>query len=58
VALGLRAITSYSDDVNVRVHEVGVRDLVSVVPAGYRSDDLDALRTHASPEAGPWETLR
>lgn len=40
------------------VHTVGiaVADLLTVVPAGYRSDDLDALRQEAT-GPGPWETL-
>jgi len=57
VRLGLDAVSSYSG-VNLRVHQVGVRDLLSVVPPGYASDELHALRAYASPQPGPWETLQ
>lgn len=43
---------------DVRVIAVAVSDLLASVPAGYRSDELVALRGHASRAALPWETLR
>jgi transcriptional regulator with XRE-family HTH domain len=42
---------------DVRVIGVAVRDVVSVVPNGYQSDELQALRAYADPNPGPWETL-
>ncbi|HEU5110592.1 MAG TPA: hypothetical protein VFT95_18790, partial [Micromonosporaceae bacterium] len=36
---------------------MAVSDLLSVVPAGYTSDDLDELRTFAAHEPGPWEMI-
>jgi transcriptional regulator with XRE-family HTH domain len=42
---------------DVRVIGVAVRDVLSVVPNGYRSEELDALRAYADPNPGPWETL-
>jgi transcriptional regulator with XRE-family HTH domain len=41
-----------------RVVGVAVRDVVDQVPAGYRSEVLEELRAYASPEPGPWETIR
>lgn len=42
---------------DVRVISVAVRDVMSVVPHGYRSEDMLALSAHADPNPGPWETL-
>ncbi|MEV6926731.1 helix-turn-helix transcriptional regulator [Dactylosporangium sp. NPDC051485] len=42
---------------DVRVIGVAVRDVVSVVPEGYQSSELDHLRAFADPKPGPWETL-
>lgn len=42
---------------DVRVIRVAVRDVLSVVPEGYRSDELQALRAYADTSPGPWETL-
>lgn len=42
----------------VRVISFAVRDVVDTVPAGWESDDLEALRKYASGEPGPWVTLR
>ena len=42
---------------SVRVVSLGVSDLLSVVPVGYRSDDLDELRTYAAGGSLPWESL-
>jgi len=42
---------------DVRVVGVGVRDLLSVVPKGYRSDQLDELKTYAAVGPMPWETI-
>jgi transcriptional regulator with XRE-family HTH domain len=42
---------------DVRVIGVAVRDVISVVPSGYRSAELEALRAYADPNPGPWETL-
>lgn len=36
---------------------VAVRDLLSVVPAAVRGDELDELRGYAAPGPMPWETL-
>jgi transcriptional regulator with XRE-family HTH domain len=36
---------------------LAVADLLSVVPATFKSDELDELRTFAATEPGPWETL-
>lgn len=43
---------------DVRVIGVAVRDVMSVVPAGYRSDELRALAGYAHTGPVPWETLR
>jgi hypothetical protein len=42
----------------VRVVAVAIRDVVDQVPAGYLSDELEALLAYASPGPGPWATLR
>jgi transcriptional regulator with XRE-family HTH domain len=42
---------------DVRVIGVAVRDVISVVPNGYQSDELQALRAYADRNPGPWETL-
>jgi transcriptional regulator with XRE-family HTH domain len=42
---------------DVRVIGVAVRDVMSVVPRGYQSDELQSLRAYADPNPGPWETL-
>lgn len=36
---------------------MAVSDLLSVVPADFKSDELDELRTFAATEPGPWATL-
>ena len=41
----------------VRVIGFAVRDVISVVPNDYQSDELEALRAYADPNPGPWETL-
>ncbi|MBM0276387.1 helix-turn-helix domain-containing protein [Micromonospora tarensis] len=55
VAFALDAIKRLRHD--VRVVGVGVSDLLSAVPAGHRSDELDELRTFAAAGSGPWENL-
>ena len=42
---------------SVRVLSLGVSDLLSVVPAAHRSDELDQLRTYAARGSLPWESL-
>jgi hypothetical protein len=54
VAFGLAAARTLTEPVHVV--RVGVRDLLDAVPAGYRSDDLRALRDYATTAPGPWET--
>ncbi|QOC93994.1 helix-turn-helix domain-containing protein [Micromonospora craniellae] len=41
----------------VRTVGVAVADLLRVVPAGYRSAELDELRAHAPTTPGPWVAL-
>lgn len=36
---------------------MAVSDLLSVVPTGFKSDELDELRTFAATEPGPWEMI-
>ncbi|MQA24744.1 MAG: helix-turn-helix domain-containing protein [Micromonosporaceae bacterium] len=55
VEYGLAAVKALPSD--VRVVSLGVSDLISAVPAGYTSDDLDELRTYAAEGLGPWEML-
>lgn len=55
VALALDAARSMGRE--VRVLAVGIRDVLDVVPAGYRSADLDELATYAARGPVPWETL-
>lgn len=38
-----------------RVVRMGVSDLLSAVPVGYGSEDVDLLRAMAAPGPGPWE---
>lgn len=59
VADGVRlALTSaQSMGREVRVLAVGIRDVLAVVPAGYRSDELAELTTYAARGPVPWETL-
>lgn len=40
-----------------RVVRMGVSDLLNVVPADYRSSDVDALRSYAAAGPGPWEAI-
>lgn len=40
-----------------RIVGIGVRDVLSVVPAGVRSEAVAALRGYASPGPAPWEVL-
>lgn len=58
VADGIRAALDAVTSLPTRVHTIGiaVADLLRVVPQGYRSDELDELRTHAT-GPGPWVTL-
>lgn len=55
IAYALRTMDAMGHD--VRVVSVAVRDAVTSVPHGYRSDELTALRAYASREPGPWEAL-
>ncbi|MFI9640006.1 helix-turn-helix domain-containing protein [Micromonospora sp. NPDC051925] len=55
VAFALDAIRRLRHD--VRVVGLGVSDLLTAVPAGYRSDELDELRTFAAAGSAPWENL-
>lgn len=41
----------------VRTINMAVSDLLSVVPAGYRSDAKDELAQYAAAGPGPWETI-
>lgn len=58
IALALEHLRPQPKDVNVRVHNIGVNDILAAVPAGFRSDAWIELGGYASPEPGPWETLR
>ncbi len=55
VSLALDAAKSFGQD--VRVVGVGVRDLLSVIPQGYRSDQFDELKIYATVGPTPWETI-
>ncbi len=55
VSLVLDAAKGLCQD--VRVVGVGVRDLLSVVPKGYHSDQLDELKIYAAVGPTPWETI-
>lgn len=55
VTLALDAVKNVGAD--VQVLKVDVQDLLSVVPAQYRSDALDELTTHAATGPAPWETI-
>lgn len=55
ISLALEAVNSLSHE--VRVLEVGVRDVLHVVPQGHRSDALDELSKYASVGPAPWETI-
>ncbi|MGH3912099.1 MAG: helix-turn-helix domain-containing protein [Pseudonocardiaceae bacterium] len=53
VRLALDAAKGFGQD--VRVVGVGVRDVLSVIPKGYRSDQLDELKIYAAVGPTPWE---
>lgn len=55
IALALEAMRALP--VGIRHVGLAVSDLLSVIPAGYTSDDLDELRTYAAREPGPWEMI-
>ena len=55
ISFALRAISRLGH--SVRVVSLGVSDLLSVVPGGYRSDDLDELKTYAASGSLPWESM-
>jgi hypothetical protein len=40
-----------------RILGMGVRDVLTVVPAGYRGDTVEQLRMYACAGPAPWETL-
>jgi hypothetical protein len=54
VAYVLDAVRGCGYD-QVHVLGVGVRDVLSVVPAGHRSEELDELVTYAAAGPMPWE---
>src|SRR5262249_37121685 len=51
ISYGLSTMRAIKHD--VQVIAIAARDAVSVVPDGYRSDELDALRAYADPKPGP-----
>jgi transcriptional regulator with XRE-family HTH domain len=53
--LALAAVSRLTSD--VRVIAVAVRDVLSVLPAGYSSGAADELRGYADPNPGPWEMI-
>ena len=55
VGLALEAAKRFSQD--VRTVGVGVRDVLSVMPKGYHSDQLEELRRYAAIGPTPWETI-
>jgi hypothetical protein len=55
LALALDAVKSLGPE--VRILRLGVKDLISVVPVGHRSDELDELGNYAETGPAPWETL-
>lgn len=55
VNYALEAVKQLS--VDIRHIGMAVSDLLSVVPANFKSDELDELRTFAATEPGPWEML-
>lgn len=55
VALALEAVKALPT--GIRHVGMAVSDLLSVVPAGYTSDELEELRTYAATEPGPWEMI-
>ncbi|MGH3797891.1 MAG: helix-turn-helix domain-containing protein [Pseudonocardiaceae bacterium] len=55
VRLALDAAKGFGQD--VRTIGVGVRDLLSVMPTGYRSDQFDELKIYAAVGPMPWETI-
>lgn len=57
ISYALDAVREFGRSSEIRVVGFAVRDLVQAVPAGHRSDDFAELRSYASREPGPWETL-
>lgn len=55
ISYTLDAVRTLTSD--VRVVSMGVSDVIAATPAGYRSSDLEELRTYAAAGPGPWETL-
>lgn len=55
VSLVLDAAKGFGQD--IRIISLGVRDLLSVMPKGYRSDQLDELKMYAAAGPMPWETI-
>jgi Helix-turn-helix domain len=55
IAYALEAIKGLGPEVHVL--KVGVQDLLSVVPAQHRSDELDELRTYAATGPAPWDMV-
>ncbi len=55
VGLALEAAKAFGHD--VRTVGVDVRDLLSVIPKGYHSDQLDELKIYAAVGPTPWETI-
>ena len=55
VGLALEAAKVFGQD--ERVVGVDVRDLLSVMPKGYHSDQLDELKIYAAVGPMPWETI-
>jgi len=55
IRYALEAIRTSGQD--ARIIGVAVRDILFVVPAGYRSEELDELRLYAAKGAMPWEML-
>ncbi|MGH3719377.1 MAG: helix-turn-helix domain-containing protein [Pseudonocardiaceae bacterium] len=55
VDLALEAAKGFGQD--VRTIRVGVRDVLSVIPKGYHSDQLEELKLYAAVGPTPWETI-
>lgn len=55
VGLTLEAAKGFSQD--VRTIGVAVRDVLSVMPNGYHSDQLEELKLYAAVGPTPWETI-
>lgn len=55
IGLALEAAKRFGQD--VRTVGVAVRDVLSVMPKGYHSDQLEELKMYAAAGSTPWETI-